>query len=466
MGKKKLILLLRAMSAADLRHFQRHLKNTAGERTQVHKALGYLLRHHPDLADEALAHKHISHHVFGGRSVDGKRLSNLFSELYGELKSFLIAEHLKKDARLETRIMLEVLRERRLKELFGQTIEGELQPGNAAAAEDMWLHLWRFELHYLRYFMPEQTLRGNDSLLSAIGQLDAFHHLAFLKIACELVNRRNILGEPLPPGIGEAVRRLAVSPAAGPASNAYRQVFDLLNHGQPDLFFAIRDEFLPNSRQFSPEDRQAVLRYLINYASRRMRGGDLAFLSETFNLLRFGLDSKLLPNFDDISANVFLNTLELALSLREFDWAESFAAGFLPRVRPRERGQSEQLARVYRQYYHGRPDEARRLLATVVPDDPFFKIRVKVLLIQLCYDQQEHDLLPATLNTFNQLLRRESQLGGEITRAYANFAKMVRLMMKNRNGRPDQLRQRLENMRPIIYKKWLSERIGQQLVLK
>jgi len=39
-------------------------------------------------------------------------------------------------------------------------------------------------------------------------------------------------------------------------------------------------------------------------------------------------------------------------------------------------------------------------------------------------------------------------------------------MMKSRNGRPDQLRQRLENMRPIIYKKWLSERIGREYIFR
>ena len=80
-----------------------------------------------------------------------------------------------------------------------------------------------------------------------------------------------------------------------------------------------------------------LLTVAINYAIRRQNSGELKYTKEAILLYRWGFDKRVLFENGVLSSYSYKNTLQLALKIEDFDWAEKFINDFKPFLPEKDR---------------------------------------------------------------------------------------------------------------------------------
>jgi len=314
MKNRKIFPILQSLTRPELLAFQRHLKAVYPNWTRGLTLMEALLRHHPGYEETSDLEEATYRKIYPGEALDGKKLGNLLYDLHERLKDWLVEQHLKADRFKRDRLYLDVLRKRHLYDEYQKSVDAMLRQLEKKPETDLWTLFHRFALHYLRYYTPTESLRDAGHLFNSEKTLQQLFTGARYKLACEWLNRRNILNE------AKMEERLQMLNAQLPAESSdqppfvdtYRSAFNLLQTNTDADFEAFQRLFFQNQPLLAPEDQQILLRYLLNYASARIREGQIQYHTEALMLFLLGLDTGILIHADGLSPNIFLNVIELS----------------------------------------------------------------------------------------------------------------------------------------------------------
>lgn len=423
-----------------------------------------LLRHHPGYEETGDLEEATYRKIYPGEALDGKKLGNLFYDLHERLKDWLVEQHLKADRFGRDRLYLEVLRERHLYEEYQKTVDAMLRQLEKQRETGLWTLFHRFALHFLRYYTPAESLRHAGHLFDSERELQRLFTGARYKIACEWLNRRNILNE------AEMQERLQIlnAPLPGtiidqhPFVDTYRSAFNLLQTNTDRDFEAFQQLFFQNRPHLSPEDQQILLRYLLNYASARIREGQTRYYTEVLKLFLIGLDTGILIHADGLSPNIFLNVIELGTLLKGSRWAVQFIGKWENFLKEGEKESVMQLAEALVAYGRGDLKNTLLYLNQNSALDRFSKLRRYALFLRVYYDLEEEEALLSQAKAFETYLHRQSGISETILEGYRNFIRLVRQMSKYGGPGREALLERLDQTSPIYYKSWLTDRINRK----
>ncbi len=494
MKASKFVKVLQTLSKKELKGFDLFLHGLYPNQKEALKVFNYIFNIYPDWASEDLGKiviieklelfsynttnkeqpKSIADEKAEKKNLSRqkKNLSNILSELYCFLKEYLILEKIKRDTLLKDKQMLEILKVRKLDDIYIAESNKMIEKLESKPTKNIWDYYDLMKLNHDCFYHPD-TRKINvkiDSLDLAMQNLNTFAISAKLKMACEMQNRRNILNGRYDKHISQDIIEDCQTKLDDISDTGILYLLLLMMiKGQDDntIFELLKNILLEEKVELNFDDKLIALSYLINYASAKIKKGNSSYYGQAFQLYKFGLSHKILANENQISSTMFNNVVRIACKLKQFEWKDKFITYWKSALPPGVRDSTVGLASADCLFEQKKFEDVIGALISVQFHDVFFALRAKSLILKSHYElfqdkknkvyDNENFVLDFT-NAFSKYLTRNKKIGSTTQKSYLNFIKFVQKIVKNKTDQ-EELITNIEAVEHIVFKEWLLTKI-------
>ncbi|MBX2930170.1 MAG: hypothetical protein KF852_20225 [Saprospiraceae bacterium] len=473
MENSNIIVILRTFSPAESRKCRKWLLSPAhNQREDTVQLYDYLMSGAHLEQEKFLQKERVFVKIFPDQPYDDARLRQAVHFLLKAVEDFLVYEESQSDEVRRRLDLARVFRQRQLDKLYQKAFRQaeELQESvphrNAYYLRNEYL-LQREQYAFLsekqkqramplnltemsealdRSFMADK-LRQACLMLAHQAVYKAEYDMKLLQEALQYVEQKQWLDEP----------------AIGIYYYGYRA---LTERDQSEHFDQLKQKILTGAHLFPSSEARDIYLMAINYCIARMNAGAEAFIREAFELYRKGFEERLLIENDTISRWTFLNVIMIALTLSEFEWAESFIESYQDFLEETHKDNFVHFSRALLLYEKREYGQAMLLLNTADYDDMLINLRSKALLMKMFYEQNMTDSLESLLEATRTYMTRKKVM------AYhkAFFSNLVQLTKKLLRTNPydqeqkNKLKEEILQANPLTSKErnWLLEQLGKR----
>ena len=473
MYNSNVVELLKSFSAWELNHLEDFLDSPFHNKNKRVRRLFRHLRAAIEAGDRSQLDKEACFDaVYAQEEFDKQKLYNISSLLFRNINayaSFRRYQHEKGDQ------LLHLLTEHITRKNWSAYEKTAKQLQNLGfRGEDKEFYSYRAGILRIRKDLETQRL-SNEAFYTTIDHLDRFYLFARLRMACEYLNRGNVITHEqnnvsdIEPLLG-LLHKPSSASEEGSSLQLYSNIYRMLTSpDQPDFFqkcisLLRTDEFL------GLEDKRDGASYCINYCIRQLNLGKLEYQRQLFELYIWTIEEEILFEAGELAEWHFKNIVSITIRENQLDYAEEFVqkySGFLPEA-VRENASQFNRASIY--FARKAFSKAKKLLIKVQFLDIFYSLDSKVLLAKIYFEEGEFEALNNLLKTFNTFLSRDNILSENQRSIYKNFiwlvtklveiAELVRLVpisqMKAKNA---ELKAGLEKRRNTAQYAWVHEKV-------
>jgi hypothetical protein len=164
-----------------------------------------------------------------------------------------------------------------------------------------------------------------------------------------------------------------------------------------------------------------------------------------------------------ITKFTYRNVLTLAMTLNEYDWAETFIYDYKNELEPQQREGNFKHSLARLAYERKQYDVILTLLQEVDYEDILINIAAKALLLKALYETAAYDALDAHLEAMRTYIRRKTQLGYH-QENYLNLIKYTKKLLfapPNPTDYLHALKNEIQETKTLAEKKWLLEKVAE-----
>ena len=477
------VQLLKRFEIHELDACKVYLEQKVSNDKQERLLFDYLISDYPLFNDQKLETERVLNDLFRKEDTPQQRknLQNIGYKLSIIIKDFLIEQELQNDEQLKEFLLAMAYIRLGHQDLLDKLINGyyekplseqpekstkstrEKVPANGFNIWHNW-HLHR--LHYLRYYSRStvKTASGENSLEDSLQQLNLAHLAAKLRIAHEMETLKNINGrEPVSIFSPEELHTIRQQlDQYNSYIKLYFYAYELAVNLDDESYYALKQLFRETSTHLSKDDRGNLLNTLINYTSFAIKKGKDTFYTEALDLLKEGLDTKLLLQDNQISPETLISVVNTACEAKQFAEAEQLInkwQSHLPIMRKKE---GFALANARLLLYEKKFDQIAEHLSPMLTFlDKHLELSAKTTQIQANYEQKNWISFESNCESLKVMLRRaENRYSDQHKASYGNFIKMAKsLQLAQEKKRKEKLEERLKSYGLIVCKSWLLEKI-------
>lgn len=459
MAKHNFLQLLGTLSQVELSEFGRHLRAEKQRKKIVVQVFDHCRRYYPalDFDIEVAARKLFPQ--AGAAMPPRKALLNVFSELYGLLKDFLLAKKLADDT-LESRLLwLLVQKERGMKADFEKGANRILEEVRAAPKADSTDYLTGIVANYWAYFDDTVVKSQNEAaLLSLHNELTMFNGFLATKVGCEIQNWKR-------QGKGGSFKALAdeVTIEFHPLRVLYDKAYKLFIEGSEDSYLALEGALMEHAGHISRKEVYTFFVYLKNYCSSRLRDGDQATWTMAHRLDKFALAHGLfLEDNGFISTTQFFNIVNAAGNSGAYTWAENFLATNLTNINPALQNEVLVISNAILAFTgsdFGQVLVILRKLDVKRLQDVDFVMRGRSLRLISCFELAADDIdLFDEVASFKAYLSRVANPNSDAVKATANFLTIFHMVISRKKHKAV-IQSEIDAAKSLYFKAWLQSKL-------
>ncbi|GAB5554734.1 MAG: hypothetical protein Sapg2KO_43250 [Saprospiraceae bacterium] len=453
-------LMLHELS--ERKKFKKHLRSSYPSSQQLHDLLDWFLpQTEEDLEKYTLEDLHKL--FFSEESFDAKKISNLLSRLYLELRSFTINHNLSYYPALESIMFLDFLRRKNATELFSKEYKTLNRNYDIKPNLGHWDALFKMAGHYTRFYFPATSTSENEDLLYAWEYLQIYSEILNLKFSIAGLNRQALLGTTdLDPILNHPVLQVPIQTdnVFYPIIQSLRLLYKLYLDPNVEVYHQAKLHYFKYYEQLPLFDKNQILRYLLNVAIDQYKKGKLIFFLEVYEMFKFGLSSKALIHSNDLSSNNFINIIDIACLAKDYDFAKDFFEKHLSLTKPSEQTSNQLLGEALLAFSEKEYAFACHLLQRIHPENIFIKIKVFELRSRIQFEANDQEALFDTIEKFRGMISRAKNQGGEqLFLPYQNYLKMLVDLAKIPLLNQQKLTEKYHDYQPMSNNIWLNEQI-------
>ncbi len=478
----KLLVLLKSLQPDEQKEFEKFLQSPFFKASEQYlKFFRYLCKQHPLFELEKSNLQAAYKHCFGHQLLTESRLYNLLSGLSRQLEQFLVVRMVlapdegEDDGHMYAQLLVKSLGLRNLGTYFRteaqELIEETVQRPVKGTDDVLALH----QLNHQIYYNPDTPKYAEHPpyITLATGYLDLYYCISKLRYVAEMKARERILNVRYEVPLLDAVLAHTAAPElldAQPLLAVYHRLVSLYLQGVEEQGFQDLMRVYTDKRHLLPRaDHSILLRHLINCGI-SLNARNVEIEAELLSLYKLAIETDTLLDGKRLTDSSFINIVHLAGKCKEFDWAKAFISKFSPYLEESKRQPSIDLATASLYYVEGRLDEAQDCLKYTIFHIPSFELLGRVQLLRIVFDRyllygKDYEFLIAQLKAFERYLQVK-QLTAEKKDAYLNWVRYLRKlaivkfeMVAVPELKKTALRKKLEQLQPLVSKKWLEERI-------
>jgi hypothetical protein len=384
-----------------------------------------------------------------------KAFLNDMSELKKWLLEFLALQEIR-SGNIEGKFLsLEALRKQGLYEAVQQTSKQIKRGLEENKSPELWNLFWKMKLNHINYFeLPIDRLHNYQvEIEELMNDLDNFFIATKLKYSAESFSRSNIRQELYDISFLESVFEfLKSSKKIDPIIEAlYLPMLELCKDQLSSSSSKLKN-FLLNESDYNATERAAVLFYLLNYTTARLRKGDQSMIEESFELYQIGIDQSLFQVNGYFQDTTFINIVNTACQLKELKWAKQFVITFIGSVKPSDSeddnpSDSENVIRPKKTQTHLMAD-ARIAFEEKKYDDVLdfingvhyknfnFKLNIWTLKLRAAYElkiDKDKEKLLMECNHFYKFVTSNKEIGTSFKSSILTFVKLYRQLVNGKS---------------------------------
>lgn len=460
--QQKFAQFLMLLEASERKKFKKHLKGSHPSSQQLHDLLDWFSPQSLEsLENYTLEDLHAL--LFSEEPFDAKKISNLLSRLYLELRSFAISDNLAHYPALENIMLLDFLRKRNATDLFSKEYKNLNRSYDSKPNLGHWDALFKMIGHYTRFYYPATSTSENKDLINAWEYLQIHSEILNLKFTIGALNRQAILGShEMDPILNSPMVKadIPLDNSFYPIVQILRLLYQLYLMPNVETYQKAKSYYFEHYQQLPFFDKNQNLRYLLNIAIDQYKKGALVFFQEVYELFKFGLKSKALIHSNDLSSNTFINIIDIACLAKDRDFARSFFTQYLSATKPSEQASNELMGYAFLAFCNKDYPAALQQLQKIHPDNIFIKIKVFELTTRVHFEAQDKEALFDTIEKFRGMLSRAKNQGSEqLFLPYQNYLKMLVDLAKIPLLNQAQLMNKYHAYQPMSNNLWLNEHI-------
>lgn len=398
-------------------------------------------------------------------AVGNKNRLNALADLKKWFLEFLALQEIRHNTTESKFLSLEALRKRGLHDVFQQKSKQLVYELDSDQSPNLWHLFWKVRLSHINYFqIPLDRIQDYQSeMLQLLEGLDNFYISAKLQYSAELYSRSMIRQEKydaflLSPILESLEMGRTTSPII---KELYLPTLELTQNQSEKAYNQLK-QFLIEKPLHEPLERQAILIYLLNFTTSKLRKGENTMIQESFDLYQLGINQSLFTLTGCFLHSTFLNIVNTACHLKKYDWLKDFIKTWSNSLAPSEKEDTIHfsMARIY--FEKKKFDEVISLLQKVNFRNINFTLNVRLLLIRAYYDGKAPIYVMTDYNNALYLyVYRSKNIGNALRESILIFVKMFRSLLSEKSK--TQLLNELEKKRKTaICYDWLKMKIEER----
>ncbi len=480
MYNSKLVTTLQSLTADELVRVGQFLQspylNPDPNNQDLHNLWNYLSQGLADTSEEYFDRQKVYAAVFQHDEVYKSKLEKLMSQLYAQVRKFLIYEQIESgmSESRELLYLLEAFGERRLSKQF-DLVYKKLKAVSKTNPADSAAYLYEYftlEQKIAEFQLIDNNRRTDLNLPELHFHLDSYYLLQKLELACQLLTRHVFI---VPTEYGNRLKYLDLLiselseehqeiPIIALYIGAYQLLKSIVDTEETDYFDHF-NKLLEKYRDNISHEQQKILQTLNrNYIVYKYQKVSFSSLPQVFNLYRKHLEAGLLYQDKYILPSLFSNIVIFGLRYGEIDWVLRFIQEHRDRLLGLKDSKIVVQYNLAQYYFYTRDyDQALQHLAPTY-EDQFYKVAARRYELKILYEQ-ESDLFDSKLDAFKMFIYRLPKSSVHFKNKMANkrFLGLLRQMRRTNtyknNSRIDKLLEKIRAPEYLADKEWIIEKL-------
>ncbi len=451
LNDSKLIQLLRALSAKEMKRFEDYLRSPFFNKNEKVLNLFLTLKkgfpRYPKIITKTQLYQAV---LTVGKSKKKERLSSkedqklrqLMNSLTNYIQDFLIQIRGEEKATYRNSLLLESILYRKLYRLFPSTYKNvqKIQEEQPFRDNRYFRRKYLLEESELHYDMITNNRAKNTSLQNVIDNLH-YHFLADqLRYFCAAINRENILDVSYKyPFLEEMIAHIEQEGYEDvPAIGIYYQIIMLLKGKEVDKHYQKAKEILKNSSErFPVMELRQMYSFVLNFCSNQIKKGRSQYLQEKFEIYNNGLSKGVWNAGRYFSHNHFILLVRNALDLGKIEWAKEFVENYQEFLAPKDSEKIPSFSRAFIAFSEENFDDAHNLLLQLgKPEDFYFELYHRTLIIQIYFERcdkgRDNERQESALMNAVEALRFyiNRNMNEYVKNTYSNYVNVVKRLCR------------------------------------
>lgn len=434
MHNSKLLKAIDHISSAELKRFHDLVHSPYFNKHEgVKRLVDIITDVYPNLAHPALSKDKLFRTLFKNEPYNPQKVSDVFTYCYRCFEQFLTYQEYEKHPLEQNTHLLSAFRQLGMEHQFEKGFSKAVEHTSSFKLRSDELHLSLYQLQSQQnlYQLSLDDRTKDKSIEQVDDQLDLLYFTGKLKLACEMMNRQNIVKEDFDIHFVEHIQSmLAERPmllAQQPAINIYLAIWHTLTDTADTTHYYKLIELLNNNyERLNMDELRSMYDYAQNYCIKKINTGQQQFLQEIFELYNILLERGIIFIDNELSQWDYKNMVTVGTRLKEFDRTETLIHRYkelLPEA-DRENAFNYNLANYYysKKEYH----KALELLRDVHYTDVYYSLGARSLLLKVYFEAGEYEPLYSLFESFKIYLKRNDQVSEYQYYAHMNLVRLTK----------------------------------------
>ncbi len=463
MRNSKLILLLATFSKAEWRRFGEFLASPFfNKKPALLPFFDYLKAIAPNFSEADLDKRVLFQQFFPNKPYDERALVHLNNYLLKQAEHFLAISRLEKESQTTNRLILEELLERKLDKNYRHYLQKTQALSIEEKDEDNQFYLNQYQLSDIskRYFLGQNQRRYDSSIQLSLNHLDEFYFFNKLKIACEMLEWKNIIAADYQISfIEELVHFLKnKKESLDPVLSIYLIAYDLLTKEDSATdFLRLMDAIQLHQHNIPNSEKNYFYVFAINFCGQQIKKNIKVhyYANHSLDLYLAGVEQKILYVNGYLSPWIFKNITKLGFNLKKFDWTAQFIQRYHTHLEKEFQEDALHFNMADLHYRKKDYQQAQSHLMRVQYSDIFYNLGAKTMLIKIYFETDEEEALLSMLASFTIYLKRNKKIANNILQTYLNFTSLLYQILKAKANKMVEIQGKIKITELLTDRQWL-----------
>ncbi|MEK7256022.1 MAG: hypothetical protein AAB316_14820 [Bacteroidota bacterium] len=467
MEKSHLVHILLTFDKKELRELRKWLQSPAHNlRQDVVNLFDYLVANDHLHSEKHLIKEKVFAAVYPGRTFSDEEMRQAMHFLFKAVENYLAHAELLKDEVRSKIILAKVYRQRQLPKLFQKTIE---EARKTQAQQSFRNHLF-FENEYTLQFEQYTYLSGLGRTVPLnLQEVSDANDVAFLanklQLSCIMLSHQAVFKTDYKMNLlDDLLKQLEANPQflEIPAIAIYYHQFRAITQPENEAHYDnLKAHIMQHGDLFPSQEIRVIYLLTLNYCIGRINAGQSAFLKESLDLYKKGLEINIFLENGVLSRFTFGNIVSIALSLKEFGWVENFIQKYSADLEEKHREALVHFNLARLDFEKKDYKTAMRQFAQLDYDDFLLNLSAKTMLLKMYYELDEFNALDSLLGSMRTYLQRKKVMGYHKSN-YKNILHFTKKLLRTTaygKEQKEKLRHEIEAANPLTERRWLLEQL-------
>lgn len=465
MKDHKLLALYHRLNGVEKRALHKFLASPFFNQKQEVSALWAYLNEDYAQNPEGFSTEVAFQKMYPGQVYDAALLRYAMSWLLQNIEHFLAYRQMQGNKLDSMLALATVYRNKNLGKHFDHIMRQATQELAQKNAQDANYYRDKYRLEFEQYSFVESQVRSASNNLAEVGRALDVHLLALkLRQSCLQLAHQAVYNAHYDYSFLPALLQYLENSEylQLPAIRPYYYCYRALTENNEYFFRQFTAEINTPAALHDQRESRTLYLLAINFCIRQINEARELYVQQAFDLYQRGIESRILLENGKLSRFAYKNAVALGLSLREFDWADTFIETYKDLLEPRYRDAYYCYNKARLFFTQKNYRQAMPLLVQVDDSDLLLNLDAKVMLLKMYYETAEFDALDSLLSSFRTLVNRQRMIGYHKAFYIGIIRYTQKLLHLNPNDKKaiEKLRQEVEKADRLPEKKWVLEMLG------